>query len=639
MAKLFNGQGRRLIHATRRSAGVVLRNRWGLVAIVAGAGFVSGAAATSFADFLSLSINRLSDDLGQQAGSRWDLLWNNLDLPARDGSPVWNALRGLGVPMSVGAALAASAMLGFVIALTATVSGRARAVISSEIYRQLREDAFERCFGHSRAVEAALAEEGEAVEKATGNVTLASSLNRGADSVSSTYTYLLTCVQQLFALVSAIATSGAKMWVITVACVTIIAVQVLLSQLLARKLQARRKALDKSVNRLQSQTTELLNAREVLLAFDKADQYKARLRGLVGSVAELQASTETIESRYGALQDLIDKWGQLLLLVLIVLLAVALPHLVTAVDAVERGSAPVIFAITFYATLLAPARQLIAGYDSIRRSEAVVASFLAIFGVATETGDSGRDSGWAPFAPIVFDEVTYTPPGAEKPVLRDFSLTIPPRVTTLVLGPSGCGKTTLGRLCLGFLTPDSGALKIGDGPLVGWSLDYLHDAMSYAPQVDQILDGTIAENLKLATEGDKTSDADLERVLDMVKLKPGRPGRLAMNAQALSGGETQRLSAARLLLDRAEILVLDEPMAGVDVFTMSDIAPAIEQHWRSTGQTVLLISHKLIFASLASHIVVLGADGVVEQGSPAELLARNGVYARLQAEAVRQVGG
>jgi ABC-type transport system involved in cytochrome bd biosynthesis fused ATPase/permease subunit len=159
------------------------------------------------------------------------------------------------------------------------------------------------------------------------------------------------------------------------------------------------------------------------------------------------------------------------------------------------------------------------------------------------------------------------------------------------------------------------------------------------PQADQILQGTIAENLRLAEDSEPFSDERLERVLDMVKLKCGQSGRLELPAQDLSGGEMQRLSAARILLDGAEILLLDEPMAGVDVFTMADIAPAIEQHWRTTRQTVLLISHKLVFATLAAHIIILGEGGIIEQGAPAELVARGGVYAKLREEALRQAGG
>ncbi|MGX5802628.1 ATP-binding cassette domain-containing protein [Bradyrhizobium sp. Arg314] len=637
MTRLFKGHGWQLIQVTRRSAGVILRRRWVLLLIVSGAGFVTGAAATTFAELLSLIVNRLGNERSSVSPLSSDMLWGSFEHLPQTASPVAKYLWQSGVAGNVVGALLTCFVLALVIAFVAAVSGRARAVISSEIYRQLRADAFARCFDRAGAVDIALAN--DRPDYATGNVTLASSINRGADSVSNTYTYLLTCAQQLLALVSAIATSGAKVVVITIACVCIIAVQVIVSQMLARKLKKSRRSLDTSVNELQSRTTELLNAREVLLAFDKADRYKAVLQDLVGSVALLQANTDGVESRYAAIQDLINKWGQLLLLGLIIALAINLPQFITTPD--DRGTplVPVIFAITFYGTLLAPARELISGYDAIRRSEAVVASFVAVLGVKEGSADDGRSDGWIVGCPIILDQVKYTPPGSAKAVLHDFNLTIPANSTTLILGPSGCGKTTLGRLCLGFLKADSGIVNIGGSPLPDWSSRYLLRAMSYAPQLDQILDGTIEENLRLASEAVEFSDAELERVLDMVNLKPGGTGRLRWDAKNLSGGETQRLSAARILLDQAEILVLDEPMAGVDVFTMSDIAPAIEKHWQATRQTVLLISHKLVFAGIASHIVVLGPNGVVEQGSPADLLAQKGVYARLQAEAMRQAGG
>lgn len=614
---------------------LVARRRWPFLIFIIGSGVVSGAVATSFAEFITLIVNSSQSFGVRERGV--DALFEAFEKAPATSSWLSDLIIHSGFVGDFAAVMLAAILLAVLIAVIAALTGRARASVNAEIYTQLREDAFNRCFDEIRAVDIALTEDG--VENARETVTLAASLNRGADSVSNTYTYLLTCLQQGFALISALITSGARIFPVTAACLAVIVMQIFIAQWLARSLRESRKTLDTATNRVQSRTAELLGAREVLLAFDKSDRYKTVLRNLVATVGHLQVRTAGAEAGYDALQELVRNWGQIAVIGFAILLMLALPQFAAITDDTGGETSALIFAITLYATLLSPARQLIGGYDSLRRSEAVVSSFLAIFGVDATPDDTGRSDGWRKNQPITLDKVTYTPPGGDRPIIDGLDLTIAPNTTTLILGPSGCGKTTLGRLCLGFLEADAGAIRIGGAPIGAWASRYLHRAISYAPQIDQILDGTLEENLRLAEDETPFERGQLEQVLDMVNLKRGRADRLDLCAKELSGGEMQRLSAARLLLDRAEILLLDEPMAGVDVFTMADIAPAVERHWRETRQTVLLISHKLVFATLATQVVILDEHGIAEMGDPRHLAQCDSVYARIRTEALRQAGG
>jgi ABC-type multidrug transport system fused ATPase/permease subunit len=263
---------------------------------------------------------------------------------------------------------------------------------------------------------------------------------------------------------------------------------------------------------------------------------------------------------------------------------------------------------------------------------------LDIIESSIQDGKSQLISGWSEHQPIVLKNVSYFYPDAQAPAVENLSVTIPAGKVTLILGPSGCGKTTIGRMILGFLRPSTGDVVIGGREIGDWQLAYLHSFMSYGPQNDHILDATIEENMRLAENKRKFDGEELQNALKDVNLPADATG-MARRAKSLSGGEIQRLSAARILLDTSEIVVLDEPMAGIDVFTMADIAGVIEKSWGGTPRTIVIISHKLVFAALASHIVILGKNcSIIEQGRPEELLAMEGEYARLRKEALRQVG-
>src|SRR5262249_11802688 len=112
-------------------------------------------------------------------------------------------------------------------------------------------------------------------------------------------------------------------------------------------------------------------------------------------------------------------------------------------------------------------------------------------------------------------------------------------------------------------------------------------------------------------------------------------GRLARD---LSGGEPQRLSFARMMLDQSDIVILDEPFAGVDIFTMRDLHPVLGRIMTAGKRTIVMFSHRLAFADFARHVVVFGENGqIAEEGSPSELLKKNGEFAKLCSEARAQL--
>jgi ABC-type bacteriocin/lantibiotic exporter with double-glycine peptidase domain len=241
---------------------------------------------------------------------------------------------------------------------------------------------------------------------------------------------------------------------------------------------------------------------------------------------------------------------------------------------------------------------------------------------------------------IVFDEVAYSyEPSTMLPVLSDCTFKVPKGKVTLVLGPSGCGKTTLARLLLGFLKPTIGQISIDEHDARGMTPHELRGLMSYVSQGDYIVDDTIRENLSWADP----VPADEQQVEALVALKIVERDKalslLDQPARSLSIGQQQRLSLCRILLDTAPVLVMDEPMAGIDIFTLQDILPVIGQALKNGRRTVLLISHKILFLPYAANVVVMSQNGtIIEHGTPGRLLADPDSYlSRLRRIAIQEV--
>jgi ABC-type multidrug transport system fused ATPase/permease subunit len=284
-------------------------------------------------------------------------------------------------------------------------------------------------------------------------------------------------------------------------------------------------------------------------------------------------------------------------------------------------------------------------YDSIKRSEATSKTFLDVIQSdeqKTRGSNTGKDEPqWLENRDINFSQVSFRYPQDKKDVLCSCTFTVPAGKTTLLLGPSGSGKTTIARLLLKFWHHDQGSIQVGGRQINEYSGRKVRAHMSYVSQGDHIVDDTIRDNLSWGFS--KTGSISPERmrdIIDVVAINTSNKGGdiLGLLAKDLSIGEQQRLSIARMMLDESEIVIMDEPLAGVDVFTIRDLLPHLTRLLRERNHTVVMISHRLAFAGCADHVVVLiGFGEVVEQGAPKDLILSNGVFASLHEAAVAEL--
>jgi ATP-binding cassette subfamily B protein len=232
---------------------------------------------------------------------------------------------------------------------------------------------------------------------------------------------------------------------------------------------------------------------------------------------------------------------------------------------------------------------------------------------------------------IVYERVTFGYDRA-RPVLRDVSLRIGAGETVAFVGPSGAGKSTLCALLPRFYDPQAGRISIDGIDIRAMTLQSLRRQIGVVQQDVFLFAGTLRDNIGYgrlgASEADIIEAAERARLGAMIAALPdGLDTVIGERGVKLSGGQRQRVAIARMFLKNPPILILDEATSALDSETERAIQRSLAE--LAVGRTSLVIAHRLATIRDADRIVVVDAQGVVEQGRHAELLAAGGAYRRL----------
>ena len=240
---------------------------------------------------------------------------------------------------------------------------------------------------------------------------------------------------------------------------------------------------------------------------------------------------------------------------------------------------------------------------------------------------------------IVFEHVGFA--YDKKKVLDGVSFTAKEGEVTALVGPSGSGKSTCARLAARLWEISEGTIQVGGVDISTVDPEVLLTDYSMVFQDVVLFDDTVMENIRLgrrgATDEEVRAAAEAANCDEFVRRLPkGYDTPIGENGARLSGGERQRISIARALLKNAPIVLLDEATASLDVENETKVQGALSR--LLAGKTVLVIAHRMRTVAGADHIVVLENGHVAEQGTPAELMERGGLYRRmveLQSESAR----
>jgi ATP-binding cassette subfamily B protein len=232
---------------------------------------------------------------------------------------------------------------------------------------------------------------------------------------------------------------------------------------------------------------------------------------------------------------------------------------------------------------------------------------------------------------ISFDDVHFSYEEG-TPVLNGVTFVAQQGQITALVGPSGSGKTTVSKLAARLWDAQKGTIKLGNTDVSTVDPEILLGSFSEVFQDVVLFGGTVRENIRLGRRG--ATDEEVEAAATaaqcdefIANLPDGLDTVLAENGASLSGGERQRISIARALLKDAPVILLDEATASLDTESETRVQQAIAA--LTAGKTVLMVAHRMRTVLHADHIVVLDKGGVVEDGTPAELLAREGLFAHL----------
>ena len=426
-----------------------------------------------------------------------------------------------------------------------------------------------------------------------------------------------------------------KSWRIALLAMVIVPVLATVSGYFARRIKTASKEMRAREGDLANTAQEMLTTISVVQTYGRAvheqEKFDRESRSAMGAILR----TARLEALFGFTVSVVEAT----IIALLVLLGARL------VEANTLSAGVLVSFILLIQNMFKPTRRIIKQWNRVAKVYASVERVDEL--LAREPGvQDAPDAREAPplSGAIEFRDVSFAyQPQAEEDdpdgeprrlTLQSVSFTLEAGEVVALVGHSGAGKSTIAQLLPRLYDPQSGAVLVDGHDIRSFTVDSLRAQISMVLQETILLRGTVAENIAYGPEGatldDVVTAAERAHAHDFIMALPqGYDTVLGERAATLSGGQRQRLAIARAFIRDTPILVLDEPTTGLDAQASAAVAAALQS--LLAGRSAVIVSHDLNLIRNVDRVLILSGGRILEEGTPADLLERGGLYADLYA--------
>jgi ATP-binding cassette subfamily B protein len=393
-----------------------------------------------------------------------------------------------------------------------------------------------------------------------------------------------------------------------------------LSSLLSHKIKAVQKVIVRETTALAGSTTESLRNIELVKSLGLAQQEINHLNSTTAKILKLELKKVKYLRSLSFIQGTFVNFLRTSILFLMLYLIFT--------QRITVGQFFSLFIYSFF--IFGPLQELGNVVNTWRETEASLENFETILALPPEPRPE-RPVIIGQLEKLTFDHVVFQHQSANRPALQDISFEVLRGETIAFVGPSGSGKTTLVKLLVGLYRPHTGHIFYNGTREDEIGIDGLREKIGFVTQDAQLFSGSIRENLSFVSPN--ATDAECMDVLRqasvgslLARAEKGLDTVIGEGGVKVSGGEKQRLSIARALLRRPQLLVFDEATSSLDSLTEEEISQTIRDLATSRDAITILIAHRLSTVLHADRIYVLERGQIAEFGRHEELIERKGLY-------------